>query len=247
MVCHPEPVTDQSGLARRAEQGEQAAWMRWVMVAGKLALLPMMAVAGYALWLRLEQYGLTPERIWALLVWLVLSVMALGAGMDALSSARGGTPNRLLPVSNVAAALVAVLGIVLLLGGPLDPRRLSVDSQLNRLETNRLSEDAFINFLRSKGDGYGLTVLTELTRTDTSGDEQAQLLALLARKALAGRREDTATLLEQVKALPRFPSGSALPRGWPRRWAVNRACCRVTASGWMCRTLPDLGAAGLFW
>src|SRR5690606_22855439 len=110
------------------------------MVAGKLALLPMMAVAGYALWLRLEQYGLTPERIWALLVWLVLSVMALGAGMDALSSARGGTPNRLLPVSNVAAALVAVLGIVLLLGGPLDPRRLSVDSQLNRLETNRLSE-----------------------------------------------------------------------------------------------------------
>ena len=196
-----------------AEQGEQAAWMRWVMVAGKLALLPMMAVAGYALWLRLEQYGLTPERIWALLVWLVLSVMALGAGMDALSSARGGTPNRLLPVSNVAAALVAVLGIVLLLGGPLDPRRLSVDSQLNRLETNRLSEDAFINFLRSKGDGYGLTVLTDLTRTDTSGDKQAQLLALLARKALAGRREDTATLLEQVKALPRFPSGSALPPG----------------------------------
>ena len=44
-------------------QQAQTADVDTVMVAGKLALLPMMAVAGYALWLRLEQYGLTPERI----------------------------------------------------------------------------------------------------------------------------------------------------------------------------------------
>lgn len=196
-----------------AEQGVQAVWLHWVMVAGKLALLPMMAVAGYALWLRLAQYGLTPERIWALLVWLVLSVMALGAALDALSSARGGTPNRLLPFSNVAAAVLAGLGIVLLLGGPIDPRRLSVESQLLRHETNRLSDDALIDFLRYQGDGYGLEVLTDLTRADTDGDKQAQRLALLARKALAGRREGSATLLDQVKDLPRFPSGSVLPTG----------------------------------
>ena len=196
-----------------AEHGVQAVWLHWVMVAGKLALLPMMAVAGYALWLRLAQYGLTPERIWALLVWLVLSVMALGTALDALSSARGSTPNRLLPFSNVAAAVLAGLGIVLLLGGPIDPRRLSVESQLLRHETNRLSDDALIDFLRYQGDGYGLEVLTDLTRADTDGDKQAQRLALLARKALAGRREGSATLLDQVKDLPRFPSGSVLPTG----------------------------------
>lgn len=196
-----------------AEQGAQAAWLRWLMIAGKLALLPMMLVAGYALWLRLAQYGLTPERIWAMLVCLVLLVMALGAALDALNCLRGAVANRLLPASNMGAALVAVFGISLLLGGPLDPRRLSVDSQLTRLETQRISEADFINFLRYQGDGYGLDVLTELARAPASSDDHTQLLAMLARNALAGGRPATATLAEQVQALPLFPAGAALPSG----------------------------------
>src|SRR5690606_32894032 len=43
-------------------------WLHAVVRYAWLALIPVVAIAGWALWLRIEQYGLTESRVWAVFV-----------------------------------------------------------------------------------------------------------------------------------------------------------------------------------
>lgn len=193
------------------EVGTQARGVRLLTAMGKLALLPMVVVAGYSLGLRIDQYGLTPERIWALVVVAVVGLLVLGYAFDAAGTLLGGYSGRWMPAANVVASVVAVVLILLLLGGALDPRRLSVDSQMARLNAGHGSEQALINFLAWQGGGYGVAALTELARRPTGEDSAAQRRAAMALQAL-GRMQDSQSRQHQVlSALPVFPRGITLP------------------------------------
>ena len=49
------------------------------MIYGALCTLPVVsALSFYGLWLRLDQYGWTVERAWAMVVWVLLSAFAAG-------------------------------------------------------------------------------------------------------------------------------------------------------------------------
>lgn len=193
------------------EVGTQARGVRLLTAMGKLALLPMVVVAGYSLGLRIDQYGLTPERIWALVVVAVVGLLVLGYAIDAAGTLLGGYSGRWMPAANVVASVVAVVLILLLLGGALDPRRLSVDSQMARLNAGQGSEQALINFLAWQGGGYGVAALTELARRPTGDDSAAQRRAAMALQAL-GRMQDSQSRQHQVlSALPVFPPGITLP------------------------------------
>lgn len=121
------------------QSGEQAppypAWLRRG-ISLSLLVLPVYAVlALYAVWLRIDQYGWTAERVWGAVLALVLAGYSLGYAFAALR--RGGTWLYPLPRINVILSLV-VLAVIALVNSPLaDPHRLSVRDQVARLQDGR--------------------------------------------------------------------------------------------------------------
>ena len=111
--------------------------IQWGMCVG-VVLLPVIAsLAGYGLWLRLAQYGLTVERCWALFVWVFLAAFSLGYVWSILR-------HRLRWVQTlgfVNTRLGMVLGVALVLVNTplLDFRKLSLSSQVGRVESGAIT------------------------------------------------------------------------------------------------------------
>ncbi len=116
-------------------------WMHRFIYLG-IALLPLYSmVSFYGLSLRVEQYGWTQSRAWAFLLWAVFALFSLGylAGIARLRDQW----LRQLSWVNVRMGLV-VLALALLVNSPLlDFRKISVASQLARLDTEQVS---LVNF-----------------------------------------------------------------------------------------------------
>jgi hypothetical protein len=150
--------------------------LRYARVIAAIVLVPLVALAGYGLWLRIQQYGWTPQRITALACFIVLACYALGY---VLAAATSGTAMRLLQATNVATAYV-VLAVLLAIFSPVaDPSRIAVADQLARLESGKTTPDQFdYKFLRFQGGRYGMSALRELAARTQGADA-----ALIARRA----------------------------------------------------------------
>ena len=186
-------------------------WLSWVTLAGVLALLPMTLVAAYALGLRVEQYGLTPLRIWAGFVNLLLLMLVSGYLLHALLQLSKGV-SRWMAISNVVAAAMVVAGIVLMLGGPLDPRRISVADQMARShERPGMDDAALIRFLKHQGGRFGTDQLLQLAKRSGEEGSVTALRAELARQALENTAESRLDAHEVVASLPVLPEGVRLP------------------------------------
>jgi hypothetical protein len=144
--------------------------------AGGLLLVPIVALAGYALWLRISQYGWTADRVSAAACATVAAAYAVGYAMAALWPKDWFKP---LERWNFVTSLV-VLGVIAALFSPVvDPARLSVASQTARLEAGKIKPDKFdFAYLRWEGGRYGKEALTRL---QTSRDPK---IAAAAKAAL---------------------------------------------------------------
>jgi hypothetical protein len=219
-------------------------WLRRALSTGLLVLLPMVAVALYALGLRIEQYGWTVDRFWGLFVAIVIAVFALGYALNALAEWAGRAERCLVPATNAMAAGVVVLGILLLLSGALDPRRVSVNDQVRRLMSDSGDEQDLIRYLAREGGVFGRRALQALASDDPVFGGVPAARQALARDALSDadtRRERQSAVL---RALPVFPAGavapSALLDALAREGGVG-ACERDTCLIW--RLPPEvLGA-----
>lgn len=175
-------------------------------------LLPLVVIAIYALGLRVVEYGWTTDRIIAACCMLVASCYALGYGWAA--SRRSGWLDAIAPV-NIAVAFV-VLAVLLALFSPvLDPARVSVASQLARLESGRQGADTFdFDYLKFEGKRYGLAALERLkTRTEGTDAAAVRDKATLA-LAKQNKWEKTAArpTASDVRAnLKVWPTGSTIP------------------------------------
>lgn len=106
---------------------------------GILSLPVLSGLSLYGLLARIQQYGLTVERIYGLLVWLILVLFAVGYCWGILKH-RDRWIHTLGQV-NVGMGLVLV-ALLLLLSSPVaDPRKMSVNSQLARLDQGEVSVD----------------------------------------------------------------------------------------------------------
>ncbi len=106
-------------------------WLRRVVEASLLALPVYAGLALYAMGLRIDQYGWTPERFWGLLVALLVAGYALGYAAAVLRP-RTRWLQRIEPVNR--GMCWTVLGMALLANSPLlDPIRISAASQVARL------------------------------------------------------------------------------------------------------------------
>jgi len=186
-------------------------WLRRALSTGLLVLLPMVAVALYALGLRIHQYGWTVDRLWGLFVAIVIAVFALGYALNALAEWAGRAERCLVPVTNAVAAGVAVLGILLLLGGAIDPRRVSVNDQVRRLMNDSGDQQDPIRYLAREGGVFGRRALQALAADDPVFGGVPAARQALARDALSDadtRRERQAAVLG---GLPVFPAGAVAP------------------------------------
>lgn len=102
-----------------------------------LCVMPIIAALSfYGLFLRLNQYGWSVERCWAFVVWFILTLLAVGY-MIGIIRRRAAWIADLARV-NTAMGLV-VLAIMILANSPvLDFRRISLNSQLHRVEAGKM-------------------------------------------------------------------------------------------------------------
>ena len=109
---------------------------------GGLSVMPIVsALSFYGLSLRIEQYGWSVERCWAFVVWLILSLFAVGYVVGIVKR-RDQWTNDLARV-NTAMGLV-VMTIMLLANSPvLDFRKISLASQLRIVESGETELRAF--------------------------------------------------------------------------------------------------------
>ncbi|HEY4531277.1 MAG TPA: DUF4153 domain-containing protein [Luteimonas sp.] len=164
------------------------AWLRRLVDAG-LALLPVYALlALYALWLRIDQHGWTADRVWAVLVALVVAGYAFGYAWAVLRG-RDGWLASIRPVNRVMSLVVVALAV--LANTPvLDPHRIGVSSQLQRLADGRTAPDDFdLDWLRFESGRRGWEATLALRGHPAWAEDAgrlAELERLIARRSRWG-------------------------------------------------------------
>lgn len=202
-------------------------------------LTPIVVIASYALWLRVQDYGWSMDRILAAACILVAGCYA-GGYLWAVFS-RGAWLARIAP-TNIATAFV-ILSVLLALSSPLaDPARLSVADLVTRLKTGKTSAAKFdFNYLKSNGVRYGMDALQQL-KTYSEGTEAA-LIRDKAATSWRGQKQVNADALtitagENIENIKVWPQGSTLPQTFlTQTWGKNNMrlipTC-LTAKGKQC-------------
>jgi hypothetical protein len=235
-------------LINAAWQNGETPVARAVAASARVAavlLVPVVALAIYALALRVGEHGWTDDRVIAAACMLVASCYAGGYAAAAL---RKGWLQTIAGV-NIAAAFV-VLGILLVLFTPLgDPDRLSVNDQLARLASGRVTPAKFdVSYLHFHGARYGRDALLQLeAQTARPG------AALLRTRIAAVRKQrypqwenmlqDAPALAESLRV---WPAGARLPASFTSMdWAqVDGTPGCLRERGAMCDAfMLDLGGS----
>ncbi len=185
-------------------------------VAGTLAsvlLVFIVAIAAYALWLRVNQYGWTVERITTAGCVVVAAMFAVGY----LTAAVLPSPwLKLIERWNVYGTF-AFLIVLLALHTPIaDPMRISVNDQMARLNAGVTKPDKFdFRYLRWEGGRFGRAALQDL------GGSKNPRLAHAAKAALSdslvGPEPQTIVPGDLVKLIRVHPSGAKLPDSFLRQ------------------------------
>jgi hypothetical protein len=175
---------------------------------GSALLLPIVALAAYATYLRIAQYGWTADRISAVAVIVVAAGYAVGYTIAAF-----WLKEWLKPVErwNIATSFL-VLGVIAALFSPLaDPMRIGVASQLARLESGKIAREKFdFRYLRNEGGRFGKKALDRLVTS------QDQFTRDAAKEALASWNRFNPVELpvtpKSIQELVRvYPQGKHLP------------------------------------
>src|SRR5262249_34246084 len=190
--------------------------LRYASVLAAVVLLVLIALAAYGVVLRIQQYGLTPERIGAAACVVVAACYSISY---VVAVARSGVGLRGLEPTNVVASLVIVAALILLRSPIADPDRIAVMDQVHRLEVGQISPAQFdFAFLRFQAGRYGIEALRGLAE-HPEGTE-ANDIADRARKTLAALNPS------DIKSPPR-PFG-------PEQRAANITVVQPSGA-----TLPD--------
>lgn len=187
--------------------------LKWVARIAAVALGPLALVAAYGLSLRIGQHGLTPSRVHAVACVIVAACYAAGYIWAAVG--RGPWMKRL-ETTNWLTAHVAVVILLAIFSPVLDPTRISVDSQVQRLTSGRVPPAKFdYAFLRFNAGQWGQTALKRL-----AGDKNPEV-AERAKSELKAQHPWGPPVLTQVERRSTLhAAGAPLPASflqqvWP--------------------------------
>jgi Domain of unknown function (DUF4153) len=193
-------------------------------LSGSLAaflLVPLVAISGYAIYLRVEQYGWTTERVTSAACLVVAA--AYGGGYAAAALPFGAWLGRVSRWNFVCALLVLV--VIAALSSPLaDPTRLSVDSQVSRLLAGRIDAKKFdFDYLRWRGGRFGEDALVRLAHV-----RAGPMAAYVKAKSQAAMTADKGVVTPPVAAdiaanVAVYPKGRTLPGSFVHQnWSKNQ-------------------------
>ncbi|MEK7661774.1 MAG: DUF4153 domain-containing protein [Pseudomonadota bacterium] len=129
-----------------------------------LILAIFSVLAAYSLALRINQYGFTPDRVFALIG--VVIAVSYGAAYLAANIGRGAFMVNI-EQANIGLAFVKAAVFLAVLTPFANPSRLSVDSQVARLESGKITVDKFDwRLLRFETGKYGSNALRRLTASN---------------------------------------------------------------------------------
>jgi hypothetical protein len=184
-----------------------AAALRFVVPA-----MPVVAAAAlYSLGVRVTEYGITVERVFALVVATAAAAYALGY---TLAAVRRGPWMQGIERVNVGVAIALILVIALTLTPIASPQRLSARSQTARAldgAGDSDTRDSALKYLRFNAGRYGTRELEKLARRD-GGSVDSKLRDHAVRVLnLEGRWQREKSTPEEILArIDVFPRGRAL-------------------------------------
>lgn len=185
--------------------------LRWAgRVAGPTMLL-LALLAFYAIVLRVQQYGWTPDRVRSAVVALIAIVYGAGYTYAAL---RSGAWLLAVQKVNVGASLAIIAILTLLLTPLADPGRISVESQMSRLASGRQPPGKFdYQFLRFDSGQYGTRALAQLAASaDTGVRSRAKLMQEATKRDYMRRGvPDPAETEPRLSHAAIYPDGAQLP------------------------------------
>jgi len=183
---------------------------QWAARIAGLLLIPIVVLAAYALWLRVDQYGLTPDRVFAGAYLVVAVGFTVGYALAAL---KPGPWMKTLEPTNLIMAAVSVLLLIALFTPIADPARLSVASQVKRLQSGKVTAEKFdFQFLRFDSGRYGREALSRLKADRNPGIAQfAKTMNGLSTRPLPIPKAADLSLVAV------YPAGAKLPDTFVRQ------------------------------
>ena len=193
-------------------------------VAGTLAsvlLIFIVAIAAYALWLRIDQYGWTVDRIDTAAVTLIAICFAIGYFVAALLP---GKWLRLIETWNFFTTILGLIVLFALFTPIADPVRLSVASQMERLKSGKVKPENFdFSYLRTQGGRFGKEALTELAKSHDKTIGDAALGNLSDGHPFGYSLPQPLTPQRIVERIAVFPRGKTLPDSFLRQnWDAEK-------------------------
>jgi hypothetical protein len=184
--------------------------LRYTGTLASLLLVPLVLISGYALLLRVRQYGWTTDRIASVACFTVAACYAAGYAAAALLP---GPWLKRIEHWNFYAALL-VLAVLLALFSPVaDPARISVASQVARLEQGMIKPEKFdFDYLRWDSGRFGLAALRKLAAEGAGPEPQSVKSKAGAMLAKGVRYEAVPPSKPDLEAnIAIYPSGRKLP------------------------------------
>nr|EHL6941334.1 DUF4153 domain-containing protein [Citrobacter freundii]EHL6951039.1 DUF4153 domain-containing protein [Citrobacter freundii] len=144
-----------------------------------------MLIAGWSLWVRIQQYGWTPERLYGVLVVVVLLVWSFGYLASILR--RGRNPLELQGPVILGVSLLA-LGLLVLLSSPvIDAWRISVNSHMRLYHSGKIKPDQVSLYMLDHSGKPGRAALEALQKDVAFNQDSKRRRDLIS--LLQGRRD----------------------------------------------------------
>ncbi|WP_421533150.1 DUF4153 domain-containing protein [Lelliottia amnigena] len=134
--------------------------LRWLIRVALLVAPVYPLLTTWALWLRIGQYGWTPERLYAVLTTLVALIWAVGFCISVINPRRN--PLSVQRYVTPAVALLALACLILIHTPILDPWRISVASHMARYHDGRITADQVSLHMLSQTGRKGREALVAL-------------------------------------------------------------------------------------
>lgn len=171
-----------------------------------LALVPLVALAGYALWLRVGQYGWTVPRIATAACVLVAAAYTLGY---VIAVAPSESWMKGIETWNFYVALLVLVVLGALFTPLASPARISVESQMARLQSGKIKPASFdYHYLRWSGGRYGRAALETLKASKDQDVSSAANDALNSRYSYEARPIAPVSVMGNITV---YPAGRSLP------------------------------------
>ncbi|AXE02000.1 DUF4153 domain-containing protein [Salmonella enterica subsp. houtenae] len=136
------------------------------MISASLCVAPIyMLLAGWALWVRIQQYGWTPDRLYGALTVFVLLIWSFGYLSGLLR--RGRDPGERQGKVILSVSLLTLVILLLLASPVLDVWRISVNSHMARYHSGKITADQVSLYMLEHSGKTGQEALKSLLDDET--------------------------------------------------------------------------------